>query len=997
MSDIRYLDELQAELDRATRASLVPIRRPWAGWAAAAAAFALVLVAGAVVWLVRTPEDIAAPTTTTTQPPVASMSLPTEWARVPHEEVFASDSSVVLNGVVHGSLGFLAIGDEGSGSDVRNGAVLASSDGTTWTRLDDGSDLQGISLQDIALGSDSIMVAGLDTTTVSSQFFSSIDGAEWSAEAMNVSGEFSGATVHGLAAKGAGFVAVGSGWIGEDADAGETGIVWITDTEGIWQEVVLPEFAASSMNDVLVVGDEILVVGLSEIAEGQSEPTIWRSHDDGATWSSTLLPRIESEGFAGASSISEHDGAWLIAGFEDHSGAVWSSEDGTNWQRHEPDGDMFSREEIPTRAYDVLITDSAAIAVGAEFLGPDIHRVTWISADGSRWDRLDFDESTRIEGASLVAYALASDGATVLAVGGEILIEGSGAGAVWISPPGSGMEPLEAVAVPETTEPDETDTEPAVTTEAGWLRLGIESLVAEGYETVDGTFVDASLNPFLIDDAGDIARLVVPGAFRLDATTGDLTPWLVERIPRPGDGLEVADDGTVTVTYTVREEAVWEDGQPVTGEDLAFTHNLITRYADQFQVDVSVHELIDTESMVTDGKSLTFRLGEPDATYERLFEWVLPAHIIDPDTFMEDWNDRLWPSAGPFSFVSFERPTAYLTEPSIVIVERNPLYWETDTATGDALPRLEGIEMHVFPGGTDPGDGAKLINERELDAVVGRMAGPWELPSYGDLDEQGLAIRTGWDTLYEVMAFNLGDGRLDVNPNSRNDLLAYRQAVLSAIDRQELAATAGGLPVDSIVGIAVDRYNNDSWRAFDDGGQVGELLAGVGGPFEALYTSSSADATIAIGEAVASQLTSAGIETNTQFDGDFFGTQLPERQLDLFAFRAFAGIGGLSSVVDMLELYLPEQTLFDWSGLETEAARFADLLVQARSEFDQDRQAELLSEAESVLADNALTYPLLKRQSTNVIYWPDRIEGITPNRVHGWHTWNAAHWSSPEG
>ncbi|MDK1292954.1 MAG: ABC transporter substrate-binding protein, partial [Actinomycetota bacterium] len=164
------------------------------------------------------------------------------------------------------------------------------------------------------------------------------------------------------------------------------------------------------------------------------------------------------------------------------------------------------------------------------------------------------------------------------------------------------------------------------------------------------------------------------------------------------------------------------------------------RFADQTAVDTSVHELVDTGSMTVDGRSVTFRLTTPDTTYERLFEWVLPAHIIDPDTFLDDWNDRLWPSAGPFRFVSWDIPTARLTEPSIIVLERNPNYWETDPATGDSLPYLEGIEFHVFPGGAEVIDAVGPIKARELDAVLGRFASSWALSSYGDLDEQGHAM-----------------------------------------------------------------------------------------------------------------------------------------------------------------------------------------------------------------------------------------------------------------
>jgi hypothetical protein len=52
-------------------------------------------------------------------------------------------------------------------------------------------------------------------------------------------------------------------------------------------------------------------------------------------------------------------------------------------------------------------------------------------------------------------------------------------------------------------------------------------------------------------------------------------------------------------------------------------------------------------------------------------------------------------------------------------------------------------------------------------------------------------------------------------------------------------------------------------------------------------------------------------------------------------------------------------------------------------------------EAETILADNAVIYPLLRRQLWLMPYWPERIQGVTPHQ--GWTTANAATWWSPEG
>lgn len=912
------------------------------------------------------------------------------------QDVLSSDSSFTLARVTRGPIGFIAIGDTVKSAEQRDGMVLISEDGAKWTRIDDASTFQGVSLQAVSVLGDVTAVAGIgpdnDVRFYISTGGTHTGGVQWITAPVETSGDLEGLIAHAIAPYGDAFVAVGSGLTGDGPDAAETGVVWITDAEGTWREVVASEFAASSLEDVLTMDDAMYVVGLSQIGEGQSEPTVWTSDDGGATWSVTLLPRIEEQGFAGVSGIATSGGTWVVVGFEGKSGAVWTSDDGSTWMRYTPEGDEFSAEKLPTRMYDVLITSKGIVIVGAEFLGADIGRITSVSPDGADWTRLEFEEPTTIEGASPVAYSVAGDLSTIVAVGAEMVIEGDRLGSVWVSPPADGIASLVPIAPTGPEEPVDGATDAGDALPEGWLRLGIASIIANGFEDVDGKMVESSLNPFLISDAADIARLVVPGAYRLDATTGELTPWIVEGIPRLGDGVEMADDGTVTVTYTVRDAAAWDDGTPVTGEDLAFTHRLIVRYADRFDGDFRAHELVDADSMVVDGKSLTFELVTPDVNYERLFEWVLPAHVIDPDTFLDDWNDKLWPSAGPFSFVSFEIPTARLTEPSIVVLERNPHYWETDPKTGETLPLLDGVEFTVFPGGTDPGEGAKLIKARDLDAVMGSEAGQRNLVFYGDLDEQGLEIRRTWGMLYETMAFNLDDGRLEVNPNSRNDDITYRQAVLSAIDRHALGGTFGSPAVGSIVGLAVNRYANDTWSAYDDAERVPDLLASVDAPIEAMYISSFADATIAIGEAVAQQLTEAGIATETQFDGDYFGTQLPERKLDLYAWRSFAGTGGLASVANQFDLYLPERGLLDWSGLEAEGSTFADLIHEAKSELDQDRLAELLAEAESVLADNAIVYPLVLRQGTNVVYWPDRVQGITPNRIGGWHTWNAAWW-----
>ncbi len=533
----------------------------------------------------------------------------------------------------------------------------------------------------------------------------------------------------------------------------------------------------------------------------------------------------------------------------------------------------------------------------------------------------------------------------------------------------------------------------------GTLRVGMAVDLVSKIVDASGNELEPTLNPLLGDPlAYDLARLVVPGAFRIDAATGELTPWLVESIPRlENGGVVVADDGSATVTYRVRDEAVWEDGTPVTGEDLAFTHRLITDLFDApEQADWSPHGLLDTSSIVVDGKAFTARLAEPNPRYEKLFEWVLPAHLIDPQTFTEDWNDRLWPSAGPFRFVSNDPadPESAASTVRVIVLEHNPAYWETDPESGDILPYLDRIEVFTFAA-VSPGTVAHWMRSGDGDAVLSDVFPIGSEELVDDMTAAGVTAALGWDTLLEVLFFNLGEGRLKANPDSGIDQLAYRQAILSAIDRSALASSMGSEPIDSLLGITFDHLDHDAWAKYDDPAAVSGYLDDVVGEPKALYRVNPAPVAEQIGNDLVDRLNEAGLDASAEFPPGYFTTNFTEGLVDLYGARFFAGLGGLSGVVDALALFGPDPRLARWSAAGEAAARYGEVIAAAEAELDPARLVQLIEEAETILADNAVLYPLVRRQGSYRVYRPDRIEGIAPNRIQGWDTWNAAWWKTP--
>src|SRR5438093_7498354 len=54
-----------------------------------------------------------------------------------------------------------------------------------------------------------------------------------------------------------------------------------------------------------------------------------------------------------------------------------------------------------------------------------------------------------------------------------------------------------------------------------------------------------------------------------------IQPYLAERVPSQDDGTWVIrPDGTMQTTWTLRADAKWHDGAPVTAHDVEFAHHL---------------------------------------------------------------------------------------------------------------------------------------------------------------------------------------------------------------------------------------------------------------------------------------------------------------------------------------------------------------------------------------------------------------------------------------
>ena len=150
-----------------------------------------------------------------------------------------------------------------------------------------------------------------------------------------------------------------------------------------------------------------------------------------------------------------------------------------------------------------------------------------------------------------------------------------------------------------------------------------------------------------------IGQAIFAGLTEVDGDTGAIIPDLAVALPTVANGgVTVGPDGTTRVTFRIRQEAVWENGTPVTGDDVAFTYQAIMD-AGSLSLDRTPYEAIT--AVAAEGKSVTLTFAAPTLAFETMFPVVLPRHQVEGTDLVTDWNDRPWLSAGPFRLESWVR------------------------------------------------------------------------------------------------------------------------------------------------------------------------------------------------------------------------------------------------------------------------------------------------------------------------------------------------------
>ena len=247
------------------------------------------------------------------------------------------------------------------------------------------------------------------------------------------------------------------------------------------------------------------------------------------------------------------------------------------------------------------------------------------------------------------------------------------------------------------------------------------------------------------------------------------------------------DPTGLTWTFKLRPGAVWQDGQPVTADDVVFTVNTLKDPAYRGPLANSWREVTVTK---IDSATVEFTLATPIAGFlEDALVGILPQHLLGltPVTELADSafsNDPI--GSGPFRLVNWDSTSAELVPAGTASGASEPSASPSPGA-GSVAPRpsaaaaptagpLPGIELEFFDTSAAL---AAAYRAGSLDAASGLT--PADATALASL--AGSRLLDYPTTTFTSVAFNLRSATAPAAP------AAVRKALLEALDRPAMVTS----------------------------------------------------------------------------------------------------------------------------------------------------------------------------------------------------------------
>lgn len=481
-----------------------------------------------------------------------------------------------------------------------------------------------------------------------------------------------------------------------------------------------------------------------------------------------------------------------------------------------------------------------------------------------------------------------------------------------------------------------------------------------------------TLDPGLATDStsGSIIRNVFEGLTH--NKDGEIKPGVAESWEESEDGL--------TWTFTLRQDSVWSNGDPVTANDFEFAWKRVlnpetaSQYASILYPIAGAEEFNAGEGEIdavgvkaVDDYTLEVTLNNPTPYFLELtsFYTYMPVHQATVEADATGWaadGGETYVTNGPFALEAWNHN-------SDVVLVKNAEYWDA------ANVALETVNIQII--------------ESEATANAEFQAGNLDYlgTPYGTISLDAIDMHRANDELKTVPYAAIYWYKL----NTTDELMQnvnLRKALSLAIDRQGLidnVIKGGQLPALGVVPPSIEGFEED--RGYMQDAAFDEAKEYLAVAMEELGFSDPSEITINISindseaHSTIAQFIQAGWATNLGINAEIDSTewQVYLDRLNVLDYQVgrMGWIADYNDAISFLDMYRTAETGNNDTGWENE--EFKNLIDQSASEEDPAARTQMLVDAEAIFMEEMPVIPVYYYTSNYVIQ--DGIENLVPDAL----------------
>jgi ABC-type transport system substrate-binding protein len=454
------------------------------------------------------------------------------------------------------------------------------------------------------------------------------------------------------------------------------------------------------------------------------------------------------------------------------------------------------------------------------------------------------------------------------------------------------------------------------------------------------------------------------------------------------ESVKLNSERPMVVTYKLKQAAKWSDGKPVSADDMIFTYQQIMNPNNTIASRVGFEDFGRIRKV--DAKTIRVSYKKVYAAWESLWGRILPSYPgggVAGENFDQAWRNGPPVANGPFRLQSWSRG-------SQMVLTKNPNYW------GKAA-QVNSIVFRFIP---DTNTQFQAMRGGEVNII-----NPQPQQQIADIKKQSnINVQTGSQFTWEHIDFQLGAGG---HPALKKKFV--REAIVTGINRAQIRSVvykdiAPNLPPlnNVIYKNFQSEYQSHQYQPYGFSQKKAiELLRSngcTGGPatpsarnqdiyscpgvgklsFDFWSTAGNQSRELSF-QIIQAQLRSVGIELKPRFTLTALTVTLPTRNWDMILY-AWVGSPEPSGSVN---IHRCGGTQNHQNFCSRPVSR---LLLKSNETINPQKRAQLLNDADKLIAQNVVTLPLFARPG--YLIHDKKLTGTLFNPTNTAATWNTQDW-----